>query len=289
MRPGRAGRLLAGPLLLPLALSLAPDVASSRPKQVIPPGEDERQEDPDATGVVSRYRGLYGPPEFRDIDVEEGHPWPLVQAFRTVGVLTSKGGYLARKLEYVNSYARMALCGDRYCIGVTPVDEMFDSFHQLLYHKVEIVGAVDNVGPPGDASCPCYAFRAWSIMLYNEFKHGRPLRGSRLEALVRDPLAAAGRSITVEGTFRGANLFEDLPPETRRGPADWVLNDGPFSIWVTGRLPKGDGFSLDPRSLSDCRWRLEVRGKVETRARYIYLRAKSVALVRRETRELDPR
>jgi hypothetical protein len=281
---GRAGRLL-----LPLALSFAADLASAALPQVVPQGDDQRPEGPDATGVVSRYRGLYGTPEFRDVDVEEGHPWPPAQAFRTVGVLTSKGGYLARKVEYVNNYARMALCGDRYCIGVTPVDEMFDSFYQLLYHKVEIVGAVDNVGSPSDSSCPCYAFRAWSITLYNEFKHGRPLRGSRLEALVRDPLAAAGRSITVEGTFRGANLFEDLPPETRRHPADWVLNDGPFSIWVTGRSPKGDGFSLDLRARSDCRWRLEVKGKVETRARYIYLRAKSVALVRRETREADER
>jgi hypothetical protein len=279
---GRTGRLL-----LPVALSLAADLASAPLPLVIPPGDDQRPEDPEATGVVSRYRGLYGPPEFRDIDVDEGYPWPLVQNFRTVGVLTSKGAYLGRKMEYVNNYARIVLCGDRYCIGVVPVDEMFDSFYQLLYHKVEIIGAIDNVGSPGDSSCPCYAFRGWSITLYNEFKHGRPIRGSRLEPLVRDPEAAAGRSITVEGKFRGANLFEDLPPETRRHPADWVLNDGPFSIWVTGRLPKGDGFSLDPRSLSDCRWRLEVKGRVETRARYIYLRAKSVALVRREKDEAD--
>ncbi len=207
--------------------------------------------------------------------------------FRTVGVLASKGGYLGRKMDCVNNYASMALCGDRYCIGVAPVEEMFDSFCQLLYHKVEIVGAVDNVGSPRDPSCPCYAFRGWSITPYNDFKHGRPLRGSRLETLVRDPEAAHGRSITVEGTFRGANLFEDLPRETRRDPADWVLNDGPFSIWVTGRLPKGNGFSLDPRSLSDCRWRLEVKGKVETRARYIYLRARSVVLVRHQEDEPD--
>jgi hypothetical protein len=277
----------AGCLLWLLALSLPADLASAPLPQVVPHGDDQRYEDPDATGVLSRYRGLYGAPKFRDIDAEEGYPWPLVQNFRTVGVLTRKGAYLGRKMEYVNNYASMVLCGDRYCIGVAPVDEMFDSFYQLLYHKVEIIGAIDNVGSPGDSSCPCYAFRGWSITLYLDFKHRRPVRGSSLEALVRDPEAAAGRSITVEGTFRGANLFEDLPPATRRDPADWVLNDGPFAIWVTGRLPRGDGFSLDPRSLSDCQWRLEVKGKVETAARYIYLRAKSVALVRRENDEAD--
>ncbi len=57
--------------------------------------------------------------------------------------------------------------------------------------------------------------------------------------------------------------------------------------WVTGRAPKGNGFSLDPRSRSDCEWRLEVTGKVETASRYVYLRAKGVALLRRETDEAD--
>jgi hypothetical protein len=91
----------------------------------------------------------------------------------------------------------------------------------------------------------------------------------------------------VQGTFRGANLFEDLPPETRRRPGDWVLKDGPFSIWVTGRAPRGEGFSLDPASRSECDWRLEVTGRIETAARYVYLRAKSVALLRRERDEAD--
>jgi hypothetical protein len=244
---------------------------------------------------------MYGLPEFRDID-ERGGPWPRMQSVRTVAVLApsprsgdpGSGAYASRVIEYVSNYTNFMLCGDRRCIGVTPVEEMFDFFNQQgrawQHRKVEAIGAIDNVGDPRDSSCPCYAFRVWSVQLYAESESRRPREGgSSLETLVRGPDAAAGRSITVQGTFRGANLFQDLPPETRRDPGDWVLKDGPFSIWVTGRLPKGEGFSLDPRSLSDCHWRLAVRGKVETRARYIYLRAKSVALVRREAREADER
>ena len=297
MRLAHAGRLLC-----PMALSLAADLAAAPLPQVIPQPYNQRHENRYATGDLSRYEGLYGAPEFRDIDDEHGQPWPRLQNIRTVAVLApsarsgdpGSGAYTGRVIEYVNKYTSFMLCGDRRCIGVAPVEEMFDFFNQQgrvwQHRKVEAIGAIDDVGDPRDSSCPCYAFRVWSVELYDESGVRRPPgQGSSLEALVRGPEAAAGRSIAVQGTFRGANLFEDLPPGTRRDPADWVLKDGPFSIWVTGRPPRGDGFSLDPRSRSDCQWRLEVTGKVETAARYIYLRAKSVALVRRDRDEADER
>jgi hypothetical protein len=296
MRPGHASRLLRL-----LALSLAADLAAAPLPQVIPRPYNQRHEDRYATGDISRYEAMYGSTEFRDIDDEHGYPWPRMQSIRTVAVLApsprsgdaGSGAYASRAIEYLNNYTNFMLCGDRHCIGVTPVEEMFDFFNSQgrawMHRKVEVIGAIDNVGDPRDSSCPCDAFRAWSVQLYAESERRRPDAGSSLEALVSGPEAVAGRSITVQGTFRGANLFEDLPPETRRDPADWVLKDGPFSIWVTGRPPKGGGFSLDPRSRSDCAWRLEVTGKVETGARYVYLRAKSVALVRREKDEPSER
>ena len=48
---------------------------------------------------------------------------------------------------------------------------------------------------------------------------------------------------------------------------------------MTGKAPKGRGFTLDPRWRSECSWRLEVNGTVETVAGYVYLHAKSVTLV----------
>ena len=103
------------------------------------------------------------------------------------------------------------------------------------------------------------------------------------------PQARAGETIVAKGQFRGANLFDDMPPESQRGEKDWVLKDGPFFIWVTGREPRGSRFSLDRQSLSDCRWRLEVSGKVETRDGLVYLKAKKVRLLglAREEAERD--
>ena len=289
----------AGFLVVVLWLCAQDHAAVSLP-QVIPRPYNHRQEDRYAIGGdLSRYQALYGSPEFRGIDDEQARPWPRLQNIRTIAVLAphprtgDAGGtaYTGRVIEYSNNYTNFILCGDRYCLGVAPVEEMFEFFMEQgrawFHRKVEVIGAIDQVGDPRDTSCPCYAFRVWSVQPVVESGKRARAHEPTLETLVRGPDAAAGRSITVQGTFRGANLFEDLPAETRRDPADWVLKDGPFSIWVADRAPKGDGFSLDPGSRSDCQWRLEVTGKVETAARYVYLRAKRVALVRREKDEAD--
>jgi hypothetical protein len=226
-------------------------------------------------------------------------PWPRLANIRTVAVLaeipgrgqgSSGDGYIGRPIEYQSQYTSHMLCGERHCIGIVPVEEMIELFSQQLpswlHQKVEVVGAIDRVDRPTDPF-PIWAFKLWSVQLYTESGPRRkPPGGSTLEALVTSPEATAGRAITVSGTFRGANLFEDLPPETRRDPGDWVLKDGPFSIWVTGRPARGYGWSLDPRSSSDCTWRLEVKGKVETQGGYVYLRAKSVMLIGRARGEV---
>jgi hypothetical protein len=291
----RLRTLLAAGLLGTLDLTAAPLL------QVAPVQHPYRRgEQYQPGGDLSRYEAFYGSPEFRGIDDELARPWPRLHSIRTIAVLASVPGhgrdeagaaYTGRVVEYTNKYTDYMLCGDRYCIGVAPVEEMFEVFLQQrrswFHREVEAIGAIDEVGDPRDAAGPSWAFRVWSVQLPAEPGDRRRSDGPTLEALVRGPEAAAGRSITVSGTFRGANLFEDLPPETRRDPGDWVLKDGPFSIWVTGRAPKGKGFSLDPRSRSDCTWRVEVRGKVETTSGYVYLRAKSVVLVRREKDEAD--
>ncbi|GAG28105.1 unnamed protein product, partial [marine sediment metagenome] len=155
--------------------------------------------------------------------------------------------------------------------------------------RVEIVGAIDDLNRDPRRE-PLWAFLVWSIALQDEGGDGdgTPPMGSRLEALVMSPEARAGETISVKGTFRGANLFDDMPPGSQRKAGDWVLKDGPFVIWVTGKAPKGSGFSLEPSSRSDCRWRLEVSGKVEREAGLIYLKAKKIRLLGRSPEDAPP-
>src|SRR5512147_1052023 len=190
MRPGHAGRLLCL-----LALSPAADLASAPLPQVIPRPYNQRREDRYATGDLSRYEGLYGSPEFRGIDDEGGRPWPRMQSIRTVAVLApsarsgdpGSGAYAGREMEFINKYTNFMLCGERNCIGVAPVEEMLDVFNQQgrawQHREVEAIGAIDNVGDPRDSSCPCYAFRVWSVQLFAESEQRRRGQGSSLEML----------------------------------------------------------------------------------------------------------
>lgn len=86
---------------------------------------------------------------------------------------------------------------------------------------------------------------------------------------------------TLVGQFRGANLCRDLPAETRRDAGDWVLLTPEGPLWVTGRLPAGRGFELDPAYRGDTsRW-LEVSGKVQVVGGARYLKAGKVAMAHR--------
>jgi hypothetical protein len=106
------------------------------------------------------------------------------------------------------------------------------------------------------------------------------------DALARPP-ESAGKSVRVVGRFRGANIYGDLPANTRRTAGDWVLQDGDQYVWVTGRPPKGKGFDLDPTNKADTsRW-LEVEGKLEAVGDVAYLRASKVQLVARPAPPAD--
>ncbi len=241
-------------------------------------------------GDLSRYAALYGTPEFRGIDDDAARPWPSLHAIRTIGTLAEVpgrgrggGAFASRPVDFLNSRTVLMLCGDRHCAAITPALEMLEFFNQIapswLLKKVEIIGARDLVPQP-DPFNPEYGFVVWSVSLWEEGPDARrAAKGSTLESLVRSPGAAPGRPVTVRGVFRGANLFQDLPAETRRRPSDWVLRDGAFSVWVTGKEPRGHGWSLDPRAKSDCRFRLEVSGRAELAGGYVYLRARSVSLL----------
>ena len=232
----------------------------------------------------NRYQALYGEPQDHSLD-ESVDTWPEDQSIRTVGILAPAFSGAPGSSSTPQTY-RIESEDGRYGLLLTPLREVADrvasNARSWAGREVEIVGyfprwsAVDIE----KGLRPRRTFLIWSMLVLPERKNDDfDAPRSTLQALVMDGEAAAGRVVAVTGTYRGGNLLEDLPHDSRRDPQDWVLNDGPFSIWVTGRKPKGEGFSFDLRSQSDLRWKLTVLGEVEIHDGYIYLRAAKVRLV----------
>jgi hypothetical protein len=71
-----------------------------------------------------------------------------------------------------------------------------------------------------------------------------------------------GKSVTVVGRFRGANLFGDLPVPVSKGRWDFVIESADGAIWVTGMRPRGKNFNLDPTARLDTGHWLQVTGIV---------------------------
>jgi hypothetical protein len=101
-----------------------------------------------------------------------------------------------------------------------------------------------------------YAIRAWSVGAAGTARAASgPAPARAPERLGDAPLVsledlvyAAGRydgkPIRVRGLYRGQNASRDLPENTRRGGRDWVIKDGYFAAWVTGREARGDSWDL---------------------------------------------
>lgn len=227
---------------------------------------------------MNRYERRFGEP--RDYSLDENRDtWPEEQSIRVVGILSP--GFRSTARTY-----HIASKDGRYDLQLTPVQEIASraarDAPEWLGREVEVVGAFPrrSAADIADGVPARSTFLIWSMAVLPEGKKdGLGAPRATLEALVWDLEAAAGRQVTVTGTYRGGNLLEDLPEDSRRDPEDWVLNDGPFSIWVTGRKPEGKGFSLDLRSQADLRWELAVQGEVEIHDGFIYLRAERVHLV----------
>ena len=99
-----------------------------------------------------------------------------------------------------------------------------------------------------------------------------------LEQLSTGPEHFDGRQVRIVGQFRGRNLYGDLPVSSQLDRADWVVKDDVYSVWVSGRRPKGDGFDLDATLKRDTGKWLEVVGHVDVRKGFPYVVAQRVSL-----------
>jgi hypothetical protein len=92
-----------------------------------------------------------------------------------------------------------------------------------------------------------------------------PLTAPSLRNIALVPDRYVDQRVTIQGQFRGRNLFGDQPQSPPGGDArrEFVLRSAEGSIWVTGKPPRGRGFTFDISSRLDTRRWLEVSGVVK--------------------------
>jgi len=125
-----------------------------------------------------------------------------------------------------------------------------------------------------------YVLRVWRVQPPDAAASGSDAaRGAPLVSL-QDLVYGAGRHdgklVRVRGTYRGANVQRDLPERSRKGARDWVLKDGHFAAWISGRDPYGNAARGPGESLSDTGAGLEVVGTPTTAGGVVRIVARQV-------------
>ena len=99
-----------------------------------------------------------------------------------------------------------------------------------------------------------------------------------LRTLAIDPEKFTGRPVTIQGQFRGRNLFGELPEAPLNNKWQFVLRSAEAAVWVMGLQPKGKTFNFDPNKRIDTgRW-VKVAGTVRTAKGLTWLEGTSIEL-----------
>lgn len=270
---------MLGASLLAAGLAAGAQVTLTPPRELVP-GTTQRQGDPD-----------YGPPRVAELESINMAP----ESYQREHVITlGRLDILKPGLFWTlrdGSASVLLIAG----LGVTSND--LDTYSGA---RVEVRGIVRRIRPKEyirgvdadlveDPTLPVLPEPSYELPKLSLTVLAASDRGDRATpkaapagALTRDILANPaqhlGKTVRIFGQFRGSNLFGDLPITSRRERDDWVLKDGDLALWVTGKAPRGKGFSLDPAYKGDTvRW-LEVAGKPEVMGGIVYLRASKIVL-----------
>ena len=144
--------------------------------------------------------------------------------------------------------------------------------------EVEVTGAVGRGSSTTTGQQVVYLL-LWGYLGPPDEKRARSDSAEvTLEDLVMKPAQHEGKTITVRGQFRGANLYGDLPSASRQRSSDWVLKDDVFAVWVSGKKAKGEGWTLDPGLKRDTGKWLQVTGRVRVDRGVVTIQATDVIL-----------
>jgi hypothetical protein len=174
------------------------------------------------------------------------------------------------------------LCQGDQCVKLVPEEGLVVVLQarapQWIGQEIQLTGVLFREQGTTAAADASFAVRFWRIATQQPSPTAAlPGEPVTLESLVYAGGARDGQLVRVQGRFRGRNLHGDLPANSQRGSADWVIKDDYYAVWVTGRGPDGAGWKLDPQSMEDTRSWVEISGRPETRKGFVYLRASDVA------------
>jgi Bacterial Ig-like domain len=152
---------------------------------------------------------------------------------------------------------------------------------QWLGKEVEVTGAV-GMGTNQTTGQQMVYMMIWGYLGPQEEKRGLAPASEKvtLEDLVTKPQQYDGKTVAVEGQFRGSNLFGDLPSASRKRSSDWVLKEDVFAVWVSGKKAKGQGWTLDADLKRDTGKWLRVTGRVRVEGPVVTILATDVVLTK---------
>jgi hypothetical protein len=222
--------------------------------------------------ALNQYEQQYGTPvEVALSDLVQSGSSYEGRAIRTKGELQFESAQGGRQFALRDTFGSRVL--------LVPVREIAANWDyegmKMTGKEVEVTGVFRSGSQQGGVTTASGAIQFWKFL-------GPPEEDEKavtaaptlpLEALVTHPDKQEARLVRVVGQFRGRNLFGDLPASSERSRSDWVIKDDVFSVWVTGRKPKGSGWELDSSLKRDTGHWIEVIGRVEARGPIVYLRA----------------
>ena len=155
---------------------------------------------------------------------------------------------------------------------------------------VEVRGQVFDVGrlEPGDGRLRMYTERRgdtpWPrpgtelILQVSNVETAAPAVTPSLRAVTLEPWKFEGQTVTMNGAFRGRNLFGDLPGAPGKSRYDFVLSGPEGALWITGLRPRGKGFDFDVERRMDTNKWLAVTGVVRYQNGLVTVAGSDVAL-----------
>ncbi|HKZ33259.1 MAG TPA: Ig-like domain-containing protein [Vicinamibacteria bacterium] len=229
-----------------------------------------------ADAQMNEYEGRYGPTI--EVSVDSLLDMPEQYAGRAV---RTRGQFEMIPSGSGQQYGLRGTFGGY--LYIYPRQEVVASFEQEARRwagrEVEVQGSVERGQDPGTRQ-PIVYIAIWAYLAPPDDK---PMKrpdspDATLEDLVTKAERYDGKTVNVRGQFRGENLFGDLPSSSRDRSSDWVIKDDVFAVWVTGKKPKGSGWSLDASLKRDTGKWLQIMGRVRVRNRVVTLEAIDVVL-----------